>query len=267
MILLLPHLGLTVLAMTVQPTIQDLYHAAAKDAVYKAPTPAETATFAEIFLETLQGGHRDEVAGLRRSTIDGWVTLTDDAPTGRGFFALRPEGRPLFLQAPHAWGDDLDTGSIALRLARALEPQAVAWSTVSRTQVDLARAKESYLLSSTKAFDRTVEGALVLQIHGFSRSKRTTEKGRGVDVILSSGHRRTTERTRNIASCLKHQLGLKVGLFPELPELGALKNRQGQALPEGTFVHLELSRELRRSLTESPEQMAGVASCVEESLQ
>lgn len=267
MTLFLPHLGLTVLAMAVQPTIQDLYRAAAEGAVYEAPTPAEAKAFAEAFQSRLLNRDRTDPAGLRSSTIGGWTTLTNEAPLGRGFFALRQEGRPLFLQAPHAWGDDLDTGSITLSLAHALEPRAVAWSTVSRTQVDLARTEVSYLLSSTRAFLRAVDGALVLQVHGFSRTKRTTAKGRSADVILSSGHRRATEQTRNIAACLEQQLGLTVGLFPAVPELGALKNQQGRAVPEGAFVHLELSRELRRSLTESPDQMAGLARCIEESLE
>lgn len=246
---LLPTLML--LGGSAETELGELYARACRVEEYRPPRESELARFAESVKAALGG--------------EGQEVLPQEPAQGRGFFVFRGGGSSrLFLQAPHARGDDLDTDRIALRLAPSIEPRGLALSTVSRRQADLAREKVSYFQRATETFLAEVEGARILQLHGFSRTKRRTAEGRRAEIIVSSGHRTVLPPARELAACLREKLAVEVRLFPEVPELGATRNVQGRATPRGHFLHVELDRPLRRRLAEDDRALEAFAGCLPE---
>lgn len=233
--------------------LAERYAAACDVETYEPPTSAELAQFEAEARRRLEPAESDD-----------WQLFGDPRPRGRGFFAVRGKASNVFLQAPHARGDDLDTDALALDLAERLRPRALALSTVSRRQIDLARAEGTYLQRATRAFLESVASPVVVQIHGFSRAKRRSDAGRAADAILSSGHREVLPRARTLARCLAERLDVDVRLYPEVPELGALRNVQGRITPRGDFLHVELSRDLRRRLTSTPSDLDALSRCLKE---
>ncbi|MEM6706956.1 MAG: hypothetical protein AAF690_29905 [Acidobacteriota bacterium] len=228
----------------------ELYERACRVEKYRAPTEEDLRRFAEDLSSSL--------------TLKETTALPNEPPQGRGFFLARGGRSKLFLQAPHARGDDLETDRIALRLIEILEPRAVALSTVSRRLTDLAHETDSYLQEATETFLAQVDGGRILQIHGFSRAKRRTEEGREAEIIVASGQRSATAAARQLAQCLGEQLEVDARVYPDVGELGALRNVQGRATPPGHFLHVELGRDLRRRLAADDRELAVFAGCLPE---
>jgi hypothetical protein len=190
------------------------------------------------------------------------VRESADHQAGRGFYAFRPEQAiPIALQAPHSFADK-DTRRLATQLFLSERFRAAAWNTVHRKTIDLAHTDASFFNAFTCAFvDVYREQAIVCQLHGFARAKRTTAAGRSADLILSDGSR-SPPYWLHVAAKEIRALSpqLVVRLYPvEVSELGATTNRQGRALREagvGKFLHLEMSPELRLHLIESPQARA-----------
>ncbi len=260
-------LPLALMALAVQPSLESLY-AESLQRTASSVSEAQRAQFGEVFRQLLDAESEPGLEGLAVVAAEGYRVLQQEAGGGgQGFYALRARGAALFLQAPHAAGDDLQTGEITFRLARELEPRALALSTTSRAEIDLARDGGSLFQEATLGFARHLRGKepTVLQIHGFAQDKRRTEAGRNSDVILSSGHDTPGRAVQVLARCLRRDLDLQVGVFPDVPELGAQTNLQGQQLPQGSFVHVELSRDLRRDLARG-EGIDALAACIREAV-
>ena len=107
----------------------------------------------------------------------------------------------------------------------------------------------------------------IVQLHGFERTRRASSAAQLVDIIVSDGTRAPGRRIFDLADCLSRSLAPKqVAVYPnDVAELGALTNRQGQALrSEGFdgFVHLEMSAQLRASLVQDPKLRNALASCL-----
>lgn len=243
------------------------------------PMPDELTRSRELFRRTLGTG---EPASL----TDAWRQLgfdLDPVDRSRGIWALRElperrEGRgfylfrigpaaPLAIQAPHGVeSDDMLTGDIALALFERHDARVGAWSTVPREEIDLAHTAESAFHELTRAFADTFgPRALVVQIHGYRRDRRSSPEGRESAAILSEGTREPGPALARAARCLGGALNEPVGTYPRVPELGAVTNAQGRELRARggpRFLHVELSYPLRRRLVEEVDSLDVLGRCL-----
>ena len=213
-------------------------------------------------LETL------EFVVQKRSSPSGSLLFVREAPgraTGKGFYTIAQHGAPVLLQAPHR-DEDVGTGTIVAQLMEEHDFKAAAWNTIprwydgvsGRVDADLAHIEVSHFNAFGLAFARVFPEGRVVQIHGFSREKRSTASGRSASIIVSSGTKLAGFAARMIADCLASTLTAEtVLLYPtQVRELGATTNTNAQALRANgfhNFVHIELSREMRDALVADPD--------------
>ena len=201
-----------------------------------------------------------------------FVREAPDHGEGKGAYLVRRSGRSALIQAPHRF-KDLDSGKIAAQLVQENDVRAAAWNTVPRSytvdgatvSADLAHIAVSYFNAFATAFARHYPGGRVVQLHGFAQEKRTTEAGRTASAIISAGTKTPTDMARGVAECLaKALLGETVLLYPEqVQELGGTTNDNAKALRAigfEHFLHVELSRELRRTLAGDVEARRALAT-------
>lgn len=218
-----------------------------------------------------------ELGGARaRAETLTIVRETTDRKEGKGVYAIRTHGRLTLLQAPHRY-KDLRTGTIVAHLMEDHGFRAAEWNTVPRwyeeegiqIDADLAHIATSHFNAFALAFADAHPEGRVVQIHGFERTKRTTEAGRSASAIVSAGVETASDTARAVAACLAARLPSEtVLLYPdEVRELGGTTNENGKALRAvgfDRFVHMELSRELRQRLVDEPETRARLAACLSE---
>lgn len=177
---------------------------------------------------------------------------------GRGAYLFRRGAAlPVALQAPHSF-KDLHTRDIVRSLVAEHPVAAAAWSTVPRhfqrrgqtINADVAHLDSSYFQAFSRAFAAYYPQGYVIQVHGFAQHKRRTTAGAQADVILSSGSDQPSQTLLAIGQCLKPLLSGVVSIYPiDVQELGARTNTIGHAMRQmghTGFIHLELSRQLRR---------------------
>lgn len=194
---------------------------------------------------------------------------------GGGTYVLRSgtANVPLLLSAPHR-GSDRFTGPITLDLMVEGRAAAAAWNTVQRRSQcghgtsDLARLERHPFTAFSAGFARALPNGRVVQVHGFDPARRTTPEGRAASIILSSGSKQGSATVDSIAECLRSQLPEeRVSVFPsDVRELGALQNAQGRRLREigfNSFVHAELSLDLRQKLISERELRRRFSACLE----
>lgn len=250
----------------------------AREGRFVSPTPGEAVRLEEAFLAALVRSP-EAVAwrehGFRLAQpAPGLYALGEEENRGRGFYLLRPGGKAVVLQAPHRFSDQL-TGDIALDLFTRGAFLAGAWNTrhrrdqASGEDSDLAHVPHNPFTALALATARSGLPAVIVQLHGFERSKRATPAAAGADLIVSSGQRRPTPKAERLAACLS---GVGVArLYPrEAEELGGETNVTGKALrgmnfatltrPE--FIHIEMSAELRRRLLDDTTLMEKMAACL-----
>lgn len=278
-------LGIVLVALSYAPSViaeslaKRLQGSAAES--YRAPDPwmVERATnlFAQHFRGEFEPQHREiwHELGFRLLLLgNGKVAFAviEEAPgsrRGRGFFVFRLCGaKGLAIQAPHQF-KDLDTGLIATQLFEQYPFHAAAWNTAPRnTQADsdLAHQTMSYLQAFTQAFARHYPQGYLLQVHGFSSTKRRTKKGAEAGIILSSGSRNPSSAAAELQSCLQRRLSDRVYLYPrDAEELGGTTNSQGRALRSqghDGFLHMEVSRSLRKRLGKEPTLRQNIWDCL-----
>jgi hypothetical protein len=189
--------------------------------------------------------------------------------TGRGFYAFRQTpAMPVVLEAPHSFGDK-HTRYLTAQLFLDSRFAAAAWNTVHRKIVDVAHTDGCFLNAFTRAFVRVHrDHAVVCQLHGFSRAKRTTHAGRASDLIVSNGTRSAGFWLhRAVLNLREMSADIEVRLFPdEVSELGAITNRQGRLIRDtgaGKFLHLEMSAELRDALISWPARQSELLKTLE----
>jgi hypothetical protein len=155
------------------------------------------------------------------------------------------------VQAPHSYGDK-HTRRLALRFFEEWPIAAAAWNTVRRDVVDAAHHRETYVCAFTRAFMRAQTKHAIVQLHGFAKEKRRTREGRDSDIVVSNGTRFPGRMAQAVASELSKSLNASVKLYPsQVSELGGITNSQARIVHEhgfDTFLHIELSRELRENL-------------------
>ena len=212
-----------------------------------------------------------------RVTDDGvtWRVLREAGGhcRGQGLYLFRESATPeLMLQIPHGY-HDLHTDDIALRLA-GTAVRALAFNSVPRRysrhgekrDADLAQRADSFFVALTQAFADTFANGRIVQLHGFSREKRSTPAGAGAAVIVSAGTHWPSAETTAIAACLQAQVDAPVRLYPrDVQELGGTRNLQGRMLRgqgHGGFVHVELSRAMRERLQSEDTLSARFGQCL-----
>ncbi len=201
-----------------------------------------------------------------------WVV--HEAPqqrVGRGLYAFAQHPRrDTVLQAPHRF-HDRHTGDIQLALLAQGGFRAAAWNTVRRRlddqDADLAHLDSSHFRAYTQALARARPGSRLLQLHGYSVSKRRTEAGRTAQFIVSSGRTLVTEPVRRLHACMAQGFGPGVRLFPAtVSELGGTRNRIGEAfrnLEQNGFIHLEINRAQRDQLRADASHRQRLIQCLD----
>lgn len=204
---------------------------------------------------------------------------TAEACRGQGVYRLRAAAPlPLAIIAPHR-GADRHTGTLATLLFEEAPVAAAAWNSAPRRPSaecpgggDPTRVETHYLTAFSLAFAVAHPQGRIVQLHGFERAKRQSRAAQLADIIVSEGSEQPGARLLDLADCLSRTLHpLRVAVYPnDTSELGALTNRQGQALRAAGFdgfVHLEMAAELRRRLTREPALRATLMRCLAQGLE
>ncbi len=254
---------------------------------FLTPSKSEAAGARRMFTSALTGLDAAAIAAVsqeygleaRMVSESDWRGLRLTEPVnsceGRGAYLLRDEANaiPVALMAPHR-GADRWTGNIAAQLFDEHPFAAAAWNSAPRRSTgeckasgDVTRVKNHFFTSFSLAFASRFPHGRVVQLHGFEHRLRTSKSGSQADVILSNGSETPDDGLLGLAECLVNALPLhRISVFPfDTQELGALQNKQGQALRSagfGGFVHIEISRELRKALTQDVALRASLAKCL-----
>jgi hypothetical protein len=196
---------------------------------------------------------------------------TPDEKRGAGAVVLRRgEAQPWVLEVPHSFFDE-GTLEIGLNAFVWSQARALLVNTVHRyrslnteaaeggeadddeqsASSDVAHAEASFFLSAHTACVDTLGDVRVVQLHGFSDGSAPS-----ADLVLSpAGSNADPEPA---AQALTRALGIRVAVYPkQIRRLGGTKNRQAHysIAANRPFLHVEISRSLRKRLTSDPEQL------------
>ena len=253
------------------------WSAAAEESRWRSPTEVRRAASivaSQSLFRALKDGCSDRAlrraevalaaAGWRSDRLslgDGPLILTVHDTLGGGYFAWRcGPAADVVVQAPHSFFD-LDTAEIVRAMFTEVGVRGAMWNTIHRYRAtpderpedalhpaDVAHQPASLFQTWTLSAADAWPGLRVVQVHGFAGSEVVA------DVVLSSG----VEDAAPVAlgGRLDGQLGplddgaaATVAVFGvDTDLLGATTNAQARALVGGageTFLHVELSRELR----------------------
>ena len=181
-----------------------------------------------------------------------------DADEGRSLLLLRfgavPAGH-LLLQAPHAF-HDRRSAQVALRLLASSGARALQVGVRHREVLlgeersDLAHRSDTWFHALLAGLADGVDAPVVAQVHGYARE---SVSGAPIDLIVAGGARPRRALIEGLVAQLRGALpGFGVALYPDDTALfGARTNAQGRALarrPAASFVHLEMSPELREAI-------------------
>lgn len=176
--------------------------------------------------------------------------------TGKGFYLVRvgKQDFPLLIQAPHRSFDKL-TGEICLKMFLENPIQAAAFNTISRKNMDVAHADLTVFQAFTMAYADVHPQGRIVQLHGYSSSKRNSKSGLEADMILSDTTKNPSIWTHDVYTGLLDLTGLKIKLYGvDTRELGGTTNVQGKALKNQgffNFLHLETRFPVRQELDKS----------------
>lgn len=201
------------------------------------------------------------------------------ARQGAGYYLLRTGQltgtvTDIILQAPHQF-HDRHTGHIALQLFSEYPASALALNSAHRKRVankaslstnpDLAHNANTLLMAFTRGFIASQAEGRVIQIHGFSASKRRTAAGRRAQVIVSGGVNWPTALSTEVANCLAKGQS-DVLLYPrDVDELGGTTNSIANWLAmtgKGHFLHLENNSIIRENLLNNLRVRSLFWSCI-----
>jgi len=246
---------------------------------FLVPDEDEAAVARQRFAEVLTEGAGEPPDGLI-SQMQGQVLAMVEAANdcrGRGSYLLRPEGAiPLAVFAPHR-GADLQTGTLAAALFDENDIAAAAWNSAPRRADDgcpagdPTRHETHHLTAFSLAFADAYPAGRIVQLHGFDGAKRRSRAAQLADIIVSEGTDAPNPRLYDVADCLSRELHpWRVAVYPgDVAELGALRNRQGRSLRAigfTGFVHIEMPRDVRRTLVANREQREAFAHCLQTGL-
>ncbi|MDG6079406.1 hypothetical protein E3U23_09400 [Erythrobacter litoralis] len=242
---------------------------------FHIPSAAEAFEAQGRFAAVLQGDATSPPSGLIYEDDNGVTLLSepDNDCLGRGSYALRRDAsNQIAILAPHR-GSDLFTGTITARLFDEQAATAAAWNSAPRhggancVGGDPTRHETHYLTAFSLAFAERYPAGRIVQLHGFDRDKRASRAAQLADIIVSDGTIAPNAGLLDLADCLSRELHpLRVAVYPgDVAELGALSNRQGQALHAvgfSGFAHIEMARSVRQSLANDRAIRARFARCL-----
>ena len=280
------------------PEVSKLYHQSKERGSYVPPGTEELYEVESLFVRMLEGDRGEQLEAhwrqlgykLQRARLDNLVVLAlsedEKKKNGRGFylFPLEQNGSSL-LMMPHRFFD-MHTGPIGLQLFSAGSFAGAAWNTVHRHKKsktkngfqqdndslpnwDLADLEGSYFTALTRAFNRTFPQGHLIQVHGFSKQKRSSWEGRDSDIIISNGTKNPPKDLIEFADCLKLNMGVMVRVYPhEIHDLGAMENvsaRITDYFGNRGFIQMEMSLGTRQDILKSKELSKVITSCMQES--
>jgi hypothetical protein len=212
-------------------------------------------------------------SGFRLLELPGVADLLAEEPAqkrGAGVLVLRSgEAQPWVLEVPHSFFDEgtLEIGLNAFVWQRA---RALLINTVHRYRAlsaapsddatdtdddesspsDVAHAEASFFLTAHDACVDALGDVAVLQLHGFSDASAKA------DLVLSAAGSRADPVP--VAQALERALGIRVAIYPtQIRKLGGTRNVQAhRSIASGRpFLHVEMSKSLRKQLTTDPERL------------
>ncbi len=218
----------------------------------------------EVPLQTTASQNTDNQGEQNDSS---WSRLDTSEGVGLGHTLVRKQGGNIFIHAPHQFSDKL-TGEIALSAMQfSKNSDALFLNNQHRNDVDYSRLSESILTQLTQKYIDTTPDAVVVQLHGFERKARQSNRAQQAAFIISSGSKRSLELPRKLSKSLQG-LGFKNVLVfgDEAHELGATKNpvRQRMYQMQHTkFLHIEISLEQRKEFIKNPQATALFYRCLD----
>jgi len=163
----------------------------------------------------------------------------------------------LMLQAPHQFYD-LNTGKIVDALFKDNKYQIKMLNSAQRyssKNSDVAHQELTIFSAFAEVFAKQNNQAKIIQLHGFSSSKRKSNAGRYADIIISNGTEYSDSYLRELQICHRDEIGVVTRIYGyDVFELGATKNKIGRRLnkrQEGQFIHIELSKEIRENFNDA----------------
>jgi len=246
-----------------------LKDASGKVEIVKA-SAAELQAFKDKLNAVYNGAKLNDWQSLTLQQVNhpNFITLQElpTAKQGRGLFAINTQAtKNRLLQAPHA-DSDLYTGKIADRLFLEGEFKAAQWNTVKRDISDMAHEPDTYWQAFTLAFAKQYPDGKIIQLHGYEQDIRKTAAGEASDMILSAGHKAPPPWLQQTAACLKNAFPKRVSLYPsDVRELGGTGNVQGrllQALKHDGFLHIEMSKAMRKELLDNADTRKLLLNCL-----
>ncbi|WP_462155123.1 hypothetical protein [Pseudoalteromonas piscicida] len=209
--------------------------------------------------------------------LDGWqfthqaeqFTLTPKSQSdSHGEVTYAPKHQPCVVSVPHRFHDK-HTLTIGEHIFQH-SCQVLLNNTKHRYDnnetgktYDYAKQPHNIHTSAIVSFTSLHPTAKVFQIHGFSQKKRKTDAGKLSEIILSQG-KTNDDSLWKLKSCLVEQ-GYRALIYPqEVQELGGTQNIMHQlALPEYSFIHIELSYQTRKQLINNNQQLEQFTKCVQ----
>jgi hypothetical protein len=193
--------------------------------------------------------------------------------SGDGFFAWRPGGRELCVQAPHSFFDE-GTGPIALTVFAEVKALAFFGNTIHRhAPVAAGSAEDAADVAHAAAtlFQAATEGLLeagpvaVVQVHGFGPRENLPA---GTAAVVSDGvpTRADDAPAARLRAALRETFGGPVLLYGvDARELGATTNVQGRSARAAgaIFLHVEMSAATRADRARAGH---GIAKALDEAL-
>ena len=255
---------------------------------YEEPSPENLKAADRLFAKLFSGD--SAIAAITAISMELHLEIVEVSGAGENFFVLKESGSkkgwgmyvfrrknyvPVALEAPHSF-DDVGTGDLTELLFLESRAHAAAWNTAPRSATiagrtetaDLAHLPDSVFHSFTRALASTHPQGIVLQLHGFDRTERASDKGMKSQIILSNGTRLPPDWLLQMKPCLETGLSEAVSVFPrDVAELGAMTNTHKkllQSLGHHGFVHLEMGLPLRRQLKCSAELRKALWRCIPE---
>jgi hypothetical protein len=225
-------------------------------------------------------GTRSEVTaptGFRLLELDSAVSLLaeeQDQRRGAGVLALRRgAAQPWVIEVPHSFFDE-GTLEIGLNAFAWSQARALLVNTVHRYRSrssdvpegadsdedgdgdgaavsDVAHAEASFFLTTHAACVDALGEVGVVQLHGFSDASAPS-----ADLVLSAAG--SNADPTPVERALERDLGIRVAVYPtEIKKLGGTKNQQVRysIAAQRPFLHVEMSRSLRKRLNNNPDQL------------
>lgn len=267
-----------------RPTLEDVVRRVTRGVrefgPHRPPSPEETGLVPALVSGLLAGGPSAgamaAALGMDEVDVDGWTVLASDPASERSWalIALRAGADPdVLVQVPHT-GSDLETEHVGFAVARDDPGAALLLAAAHRRAgrarredrtpeaedvADVAHRPDSLYALVADIFV-AARGAAQVQVHGFA------DRADAPDVVVSAGVARHGPLLSAVAAELTG-VGERValGTDPACADLAGRRNVQGRSAARhgAEFVHLELSRSVRRE----PARRDAVAAAITRAVQ